>query len=141
MMIICWKYLQGMGFHLIITVFHFCTPRHRFSTLEKKSLNFDFYSKSCKLLTFFHFFSPNRRIFKNHYYSLSELIKMIFLHTQFAFIPNLDKKIHFVEKKVSKKCFFMIFVKEAFRATVQKCAFACKFKQKTIFFPKIKIDV
>ena len=35
-MIICWKYLQGMGFHLIITVFHFFTPRHRFSTFEKK---------------------------------------------------------------------------------------------------------
>ena len=61
---------------------------------------------------------------------------MIFLHTQFAFIPNLDEKIHFVEKKVSKNVFFMIFVKEAFRATVQKCTFACKFKQNTIFFKK-----
>ena len=32
----------------------------------------------------------------------------------------------------------MIFVKEALRATVQKCTFACKFKQKMIFFKKLK---
>ena len=63
---------------------------------------------------------------------------MIFLHTQVDSIPNLDPKIHFVEKKVLKKYFFIIFLKEAFKATVQKCSFACKFEQKMIFFKKLK---
>ena len=34
-MIIRCKYLQGIGFHLIITVFHFFISRHRFLTSEK----------------------------------------------------------------------------------------------------------
>ena len=63
---------------------------------------------------------------------------MIFLHTQVDFIPNLDRKIQFVKKKVSKKYFFIIFLNEAFKAIVQKCAFACKYEQKMIFFKKLK---
>ena len=32
-----WKYIQGMGFHLIITVFDFFTSTHWFSIFEKKA--------------------------------------------------------------------------------------------------------
>ena len=32
-----WKYIQGMGFHLIITVFYFFTPTHRFSIFVSQS--------------------------------------------------------------------------------------------------------
>ena len=32
-----WKYIQGMGFHLIIMFLDFFTPTHRFSIFEKKS--------------------------------------------------------------------------------------------------------
>eukprot|EP00493_Phyllostaurus_siculus_P021555 UN21882 len=35
-MIICWKYLRGMGFHFIIMVFDFFTSRHNFRLLKKK---------------------------------------------------------------------------------------------------------
>ena len=34
---IVWKYIQGMDFHLLITVFDFSTPTHWFSIFEKKA--------------------------------------------------------------------------------------------------------
>ena len=65
---------------------------------------------------------------------------MILLHTQVASISNLDQKVQLIEKSL-KKTFFIIFLKEDFRAIFQKCTFARKFKQKYDFFQKIKIDV
>ena len=44
-------------------------------------------------------------------------------------------------KKSLKKNYFIIFVKEAFRAIFQKCTFVREFMQKYDFFQKIKIDV
>eukprot|EP00493_Phyllostaurus_siculus_P020279 UN20604 len=45
------KYLSGMGFYLILTVFENFESRHQFSLVEK-SLNFSFLSKIFNLLRF-----------------------------------------------------------------------------------------
>ena len=49
---IIWKYIQGMVFHLIITVLDYLTPTHRFSIFEKKV---EFSSKNAKSSTLTHF--------------------------------------------------------------------------------------
>ena len=52
-----WKYIQGMGFHLIITVFDFFTPTHWFSIFEKK-FHFQLKMPNCQRFQII----PNRRI-------------------------------------------------------------------------------
>ena len=61
-MIICWKYLQGIGFRLIITIFHYSTPRHRFSTFEKKVQILTF---TAKIVSFSHFSTFSSQIVEN----------------------------------------------------------------------------
>ena len=129
-----------MSFHLIIMVFDFFTSRHPFLIFEKKKFNFWLLKQKYYLSSSFHFFFSYRGLSPNHHYKLLELLKLILLHTQVASISNLDHKVQLIEKHF-EKLFFIIFLKEAFRAIFQKCTFACQFKQKYDFFQRIKIDV
>eukprot|EP00493_Phyllostaurus_siculus_P022278 UN22610 len=56
-MIICSKYLQGMGFHLIIRIFHFLISRYQFLTFEKNVQLLAFRSKILSLQYFSTFSS------------------------------------------------------------------------------------
>ena len=59
---IIWKYIQGMGFHLIITVLDYLTPTHRFSIFEKKV---EFSPKNAKSSTLTHFSTFSSHIVKH----------------------------------------------------------------------------
>ena len=133
-MILSWKYIQGMGFHLAIAVFKCVTSTNRFSSFEKKVHYSVFKVKNATYLYFVTFSSHIVENPKNSITSLQNRPRRCF------YVPkSISYFIQIKIKTLVKKKFKIFFPYHFSLLAPLRASFkSIVFVQKIIFFKKFK---